>query len=156
MRSHRRLLCWVAVLLLAAGPSFARGKAEPKIDDQLAFGLAMARRGLWNEALFRFRQANQARPNDGKILNNMAVAFEAVGRFEEALACYQKALQADPGNRELKKNYSRFLEFYQSYKPDQEPVGGPVEAAEDASTSAAGGAAGDAEQVLGGTATRGG
>lgn len=84
---------------------------------QLAFGVDMARRGLWNEALFRFEKARAENSRDVRAANNLAVAYEAVGRFEEALATYREALAAEPGNRTLKQNYSRFLEFYQAFKP---------------------------------------
>ncbi|MGB3564084.1 MAG: tetratricopeptide repeat protein [Thermoanaerobaculia bacterium] len=87
------------------------------VDADIDFGVDMARQGLWSEALFRFQQADKAQPNDGRILNNMAVAYEAVGNFEKALECYKRALQADPGNSELKRNYSAFSQFYQAFQP---------------------------------------
>ncbi len=120
MRPKRSLYLLVALMVTVGWLSCAARSSKPQVDKQLAFGVSMAKRGLWNEALFRFRMANQAQPNDGRILNNMAVAFEAVGRFEEALASYQRALKADPSNRELKKNYSRFIEFYQGFRPAEE------------------------------------
>lgn len=95
------------------------------IDADIEFGVDMARKGLWSEALFRFQQADKARPNDGQILNNMAVAYEAVGNYEKALECYQKALRADPANRELKRNYSAFSQFYQAFRPVEEEEGDP-------------------------------
>lgn len=90
-------------------------------NEQLDFGVQMAKRGLWSEALFRFKQAEKTQPGDPRILNNLAVAYEAVGLFEEALETYKQALKADPANRELRRNYARFIEFYQSFKPDDEP-----------------------------------
>jgi Flp pilus assembly protein TadD len=83
---------------------------------QLRFGVDMARRGLWNEAVFRFEQARRDRPSDAKVLNDLAVAYEAVGRFEDALATYKEAIRLAPGERDLKSNYARFVEFYQSFK----------------------------------------
>ncbi len=96
---------------------------------QLTFGIEMARRGLWNEALFRFERARLEQPGDVRAANNLAVAYEAVGRFDEALAAYRAALTAEPGNRVLKQNYSRFLEFYQAFKPKKPAAaaaGGPA------------------------------
>lgn len=87
---------------------------------QMRFGVQMAQRGLWNEALFRFRQARRMNPNNPRILNNLAVAYEAVGLFEEALQAYQEALRLDPGNRDLRRNYGRFVEFYQNFRPAEE------------------------------------
>jgi tetratricopeptide (TPR) repeat protein len=106
--------------LLAAGLVMGCGSAPTaapaKLGDQLAFGVEMAQRGLWNEAMFRFEQARALEPRDRRVLNNLAVSYEAVGRFEDALAAYKSALEAAPGDRKLRQNYTRFLEFYQNYK----------------------------------------
>ena len=117
-------------------PLAARAADEPKLDKEISFGVKMAQRGLWNEALFRFKRAAELRPNDGKILNNLAVAYEAVGQYENALLAYQEALKADSTNRDLKRNYSRFIEFYQAFKPapeeSQGEVGEALETSQDA------------------------
>ncbi|MEO1367127.1 MAG: tetratricopeptide repeat protein [Acidobacteriota bacterium] len=95
------------------------GRVEPQTTPaQLEFGVDMARRGLWSEALFRFKRANQLNPNDARILNNLAVAYEALGQFDNALRHYQDAVKVDPTNRELRRNYARFVEFYRAFKPD--------------------------------------
>jgi len=101
----------------AGGSDAAAGASAAAASSQLDFGVDMARRGLWNEALFRFEQARRERPADAKVLNNLAVAYEAVGRFDEALAAYKEASRLAPGERNLKLNYSRFLEFYQGFRP---------------------------------------
>lgn len=88
--------------------------------EQLKFGVQMARRGLWSEALFRFKQARRLDPNNSRILNNMAVAYEALGHFDRALEAYQEAVRADTSNRELRRNYSRFVEFYRAFRPDDQ------------------------------------
>ena len=102
----------------------------PSLNSEVDFGVSMAKRGLWAEALFRFQQADKDRPNDPEILNNMAVAYEAVGKFEEALDTYKRALQAGPTNSDLKRNYSAFIAFYQSYRPDAETDASPTEESE--------------------------
>lgn len=105
----------------ASAPVATPSSAAPvAVNPQLDFGIDMARRGLWSEALFRFQKAAEGKPNDPKILNNMAVAYEALGQFERALTFYQEALKADSDNRELRRNYSRFVEFYRAFKPDQQ------------------------------------
>lgn len=108
------LLLGSVALVLASGVD----ADESKMEQQISFGVKMAQRGLWSEALFRFQQAAAERPGDSRILNNLAVAYEAVGQYEDALEVYQEALRADSANRELKRNYSRFVEFYQAFKPD--------------------------------------
>lgn len=88
--------------------------------DQISFGVEMARRQLWNEALFRFQQAARMDPNNPRVYNNLAVACEATGQFDKALEYYQEALRREPGNQELKKNYARFVEFYRGFAPAEE------------------------------------
>ncbi len=108
----------MSVLLLSlVGASGARAKSTQDGKSQLAFGVDMAKRGLWSEALFRFEQARRLQPVSVSILNNLAICYEAGGRFEDALATYREALLLAPENRVLKQNYSRFAEFYQGYRP---------------------------------------
>jgi tetratricopeptide (TPR) repeat protein len=103
----------LAILLAACGSRYGR---SDQASSQLAFGVDMARRGLWSEALFRFHQAAQLEPQNPRVLNNLGVAYEATGEYEKALSYYQQALKIEPGNKELKANYGRFVEFYQAYK----------------------------------------
>ncbi len=108
------MTCLLAVLMIG-GRKKQVDSTSPEA--QLAFGVQMAKRGLWSEALFRFKQAARKDPANPRILNNMAVAYEALGNFDKALDYYQDAIRSDPGNRELKRNYSRFVEFYRAFKP---------------------------------------
>jgi Tfp pilus assembly protein PilF len=119
-------LILAACCVLACG---GRRGPEVGVPDQLAFGTQMAQRGLWNEALFRFRQAQRYEPSNARILNNLAVAYEATGRFDEALKTYQEAVRLDPNNSEIKRNYARFVEFYQSFKPGAAKAAAPKPAA---------------------------
>lgn len=100
--------------------------------EQLKFGVSMARRGLWSEALFRFKQAERLDPGNPRILNNMAVAHEALGQFDKALSIYQEAIRLQSSDRDLRKNYSRFVEFYRAFRPDDQK-----DASVDASPAAA-------------------
>lgn len=113
-RVRSRTKSSVAVVLLAGAMSLGAGAPSPQ--SQLAFGVDMARRGLWQEALFRFQQAQRGAGSGAHVLNNLAVAYEALGRFDQALATYREALAVAPNDGDLKRNYSRFLEFYQGYQ----------------------------------------
>jgi tetratricopeptide (TPR) repeat protein len=108
------------VMLAPAGA--LRSDTDP-FEQQLEFGADMARRGLWKEALFRFQQADRIQPGNAHVLNNIAVSFEALGLFDKALESYQQALKASPDDKELRSNYSRFIEFYQSFRPDGPTTG---------------------------------
>lgn len=114
MRLRSAKICLVAVLLLLApGISHAKDQAA---SSQLAFGVDMARRGLWKEALFRFQQAEKLEPENPRIQSNLGVAAEAAGQFDKALEYYQKALRLAPNDKGIRTNYTRFVEFYQGFK----------------------------------------
>ncbi|MEO8275662.1 MAG: tetratricopeptide repeat protein [Thermoanaerobaculia bacterium] len=111
----RRTVTASILLWSVSTPMLAKSATSGK--SQLAFGVDMAKRGLWSEALFRFEQARKGDPESLSILNNLAICYEAGGRFDEALATYKEALKLKPDNRVLKQNYTRFAEFYQGFRP---------------------------------------
>ena len=125
MNERWRIPGILLVLTFAVTAHFAavpiRADDDPdRAQTQLAFGVKMAKRGLWQEALFRFKQANRLSPNDSEVLNNIAVAYEALGLFDKALEVYQDAVKTDPGNSDLRQNYSRFVDFYRNFRPEPE------------------------------------
>lgn len=69
---------------------------RPKRIDYLSEALALERQGDYDAALTSYRLALRDRPNDPRILQNMAIAFSRVARNEEAIRCYRKALQLEP------------------------------------------------------------
>ncbi len=93
--------------------------------DQKAYGAEMARRGFWREALFRFDRAAKLAPDDPEILNNIAVASEAVGETARALAAYKRALELRPDDAKIKRNYARFAEYYTSLQRTSGPTTTP-------------------------------
>ena len=109
-------------LLTACGNRY-RSSDQP--GRQLKFGVEMAQRGLWSEALFRFHQAVRVDPNNPRVQYNLGVAYEAAGEYDKALDHYRNALKLDPNNKDLRANYSRFVEFYQGYKGDKTKGGQP-------------------------------
>ena len=110
----------LAALTLAACSS---NRQPDKASSQLDFGVDMARRGLWTEALFRFREAERLDPDNPRIQSDMAVAYEASGQWDKALASYQKALRLAPNDKGIRTNYARFAEFYQGFKGDKTKPG---------------------------------
>ena len=116
----RTLILSLPLILVACGGGYGRPDSA---QSQLAFGVDMAKRSLWSEALFRFHQAERLDPNNPRALNNLAVAYEAVGDYQKALEYYQKALKQSPDNRDLRANYSRFVEFFQGFKPAEQAKG---------------------------------
>jgi Flp pilus assembly protein TadD len=93
-------------VLLAAGAA----KPASSSREELSFGIEVARKGLWQEARFRFERAVQLDPDNASALNNLAIALEQQGDFEEARAAYEKALELKPGNLYIQQNYDLFRE----------------------------------------------
>jgi len=85
-------------------------------ETQKQFGVRMAKMNLWREAMFRFKRAVEMKPEDAMAHNNLAVAYEANGDFENAAKEYREALRLDRTNSYIQKNYSRFIEFTQRSK----------------------------------------
>jgi hypothetical protein len=97
------------VLSAIAGCSHSSDLTIPKTQEN--FGVLMARSNLWREAMFRFHRAVELNPNDAQAHNNLAVAYEANGDYDNALKEYREALRLDRSNQYIQKNYSRFVEF---------------------------------------------
>ncbi len=109
----------VALAVLLAGCASSRETGDARA--QMREGVRAAEKNYWQEALFRFERARDAKPDDVEILNDLAVALEAMGRYDDALATYKKALQVAPKNTVLRRNYARFAEFYTSYAKGVKP-----------------------------------
>src|SRR5881397_276436 len=99
----------VAAVVVAAGCAHRSDVTRSETQDN--FGVRMAKMNLWREAMFRFRRAVEINPNDAMAHNNLAVAYEANGDFDNARKEYLEALKLDRSNAYIQKNYSRYVEF---------------------------------------------
>lgn len=94
----------------------ASGSAAPRADErsdaraQVDFGIDVARRGLWKEAVFRWKRAIDIDPTYAEAWNNLAIAFEQQGLLDEAREAYETALDLAPDNLAIEQNYDLFLE----------------------------------------------
>ena len=123
MKGRTPLIAGVVLLLglaLLAGHAAAKDRPAKQAKEEIEFGYKAAKRGYWQEALQRFRLADELTPNQPRILNNIAVALEANGRFDEARIVYEAGLDLDPGNSALRKNYARFNEFYKAFVAEED------------------------------------
>ncbi|MDH5406554.1 MAG: tetratricopeptide repeat protein [Candidatus Aminicenantes bacterium] len=114
MKKYGLLLAVIALCGLVVSCGGITGKSDSK------FALEAARKGLWKEALFRWKMAVEEEPNNAKLHNNLAIAYENEGEYDLALKEYRIALRLDPGNYHINNNYSSFLRFYQKLKPEEE------------------------------------
>jgi len=94
-------------LLLVPGPSPAAEKASVQ---EVKFGIEVAQKGMWREALFRFQKAVEIDPQNPSALNDLAVALEQVGEFQEARENYERALELKPDDLYIQQNYDLFRE----------------------------------------------
>jgi Tfp pilus assembly protein PilF len=78
---------------------------------QVAFGIAVAQKGLWKEALFRWEKAVEIDPTYAAAYNNLAIAYEHEGQFEKARQAYEKAIELDPKNIFVEQNFEFFKEI---------------------------------------------
>ncbi len=95
-------------LLLSVSPAHADDTKDAK--KEIAFGINVARRGLWHEARFRFERAAAKNPDSASAFNNLGVTLEQQGEFEKARAAYERALQLEPKNLSIQQNYDLFRE----------------------------------------------
>ncbi|NOR14712.1 MAG: tetratricopeptide repeat protein, partial [Candidatus Aminicenantes bacterium] len=95
-------LCLVLVVTGCGGPAYQR--------NQLQFGVEAAQNGLWDEAIFRWEKTIAADPESAAAYNNLAVAYEKKGRFEDAEKAYQRALALDPEHEHIRANFKSFQE----------------------------------------------
>ena len=100
----------VALLaLVSASPSFADARSSAKAE--VEFGINVAQRGLWREAIYRWEKAVEIDPSYAAAFNDLAVAYEHEGEFEKARKAYEKALDLEPDNTQIRQNYDLFREI---------------------------------------------
>jgi len=104
-----RLGIAAAVLTLAASPSFADARSDARA--QVEFGIKVAQRGLWREAIYRWQRAVSIDPAYAAAYNNLAIAYEHEGDFEKARQAYEKATELEPGNAMIRQNFDLFREI---------------------------------------------
>ncbi|MFQ6110049.1 MAG: tetratricopeptide repeat protein [Candidatus Aminicenantales bacterium] len=75
---------------------------------QIEFGILAAQKGLWDEAIFRWKKVLQSNPDSAAAHNNLAVAYEKKGLWDDAQKEYEKALELSPKNAAIKANYDKF------------------------------------------------
>ena len=103
----------MVVLLLASPLAVVPLNADARSDakKQSEFGISVAQRGLWREAIYRWERAVEIDPSYAAAHNNLAIAYEHEGEMDKARAAYEKALALEPDNSFIKQNYELFKEI---------------------------------------------
>ena len=104
----RSAACTV-IAVLSAFPALADTRGDAK--EQVAFGINVAQRGLWREAIYRWEKAVELDPSYAPAYNDLAVAYEHEGELAKAKKAYEKALELDPNNGQIRQNYELFKEI---------------------------------------------
>jgi type IV pilus assembly protein PilF len=95
--------------VLCSSPAWADARGDAK--EQVEFGIQVAQRGLWREAIYRWERAAQLDPSYAAAFNNLAVAYEHEGQLDKARAAYEKALALEPDNALIRQNFDLFREI---------------------------------------------
>ena len=106
----RHVLVAALLLLVSAAPALA-DDARESAKKQVEFGIAVAQRGLWREAIYRWEQAAKIDPTYAAAFNNLAIAYEHEGELDKARKAYEKALELEPDNQMIRQNYELFKEI---------------------------------------------
>jgi Tfp pilus assembly protein PilF len=104
--------------VLSASPSFADARHDAKT--QVEFGITVAQRGLWREAIYRWEKATQIDPSYPAAFNDLAIAYEHEGQLDKARQSYDKALELDPNNVQIRQNYELFKEINDRTSPGKD------------------------------------
>lgn len=106
-----RVACLIPLTLLLSG---AGRRDSPKAE--MRFGAEAAQRGLWREAAFRWEKVLKIDPENPRLRNNLAVAYESLGQFDRARQEYEEARRLDPGSKEIRNNLESFRELCKTLK----------------------------------------
>jgi Tfp pilus assembly protein PilF len=110
MPSRVALVAGVAFAVMAVAlPAFADARSDARA--QVEFGIDVAGRGLWREAIYRWQKAVELDPNYAAAHNDLAVAYEHEGQLAKARVAYEKALAIEPNNVQIRQNYDLFKEI---------------------------------------------
>lgn len=107
----------IALLVLFCFPIIFARCSKPLVDKELQFGIWASQKDLWDEAIFRWKKVLTLNPNSAAAHNNLAVAYERKGLWQDAQKEYEAALQIAPNDPSITYNYKKFKE---NLEPDKE------------------------------------
>jgi Tfp pilus assembly protein PilF len=116
---RKGLLSVVLLLTALTGVAYADARSDAKA--HVEFGIAVAQRGLWKEALYRWERATQIDPTYAAAFNNLAVGYEHEGMLDKAAEAYERALKLEPNNALVRQNFELFKEIHDRSNSSQTP-----------------------------------
>lgn len=106
MKPSRRF----ALLLLAGAVLGAAGCAGTPATNPIRLGVRAAEQGDWDEAVREWEAARDRGGASAGLHNNLAVAYEKLGRLDLARSEYLAALELAPKSSAIRENYRKFLD----------------------------------------------
>lgn len=107
----RKAFGYAALLLLLTAGVASADNPRKRAQAEVLFGIEVAEKGLWREALYRWEKAVELDPQYAAAYNNLAIAYQHEGMFEKARQAYEKAAQLDPKSTYVRQNYEFFKEI---------------------------------------------
>jgi len=104
-----RILTAAVLVAALSGVAFADARADAKA--QVEFGISVAQKGLWKEAIYRWEKAVELDPTYAAAYNDLAIAYEHEGQLDKARKAYEKAIELSPNNEPIRQNYELFKEI---------------------------------------------
>jgi Tfp pilus assembly protein PilF len=105
-----RALLIIALVFAVVAPAYADRRSEAKA--YVGFGIELAQKQIWGAAATQFEKAVELDETYAAGWNNLGVAYEQLGKFEEARKAYDRALAIEPGNQFINNNNDQFREIY--------------------------------------------
>ena len=105
----RLIVTGLLLIVTCVAPAYADARSEARA--QVEFGIDVAQRGLWREAIYRWEKAVEIDPTYAEAHNNLAIGYEHEGEFEKARQTYEKAIKLAPNNMQIQQNYELFKEI---------------------------------------------
>lgn len=116
-----RILAGALLAAILGGPGLRAADTRESARSHVSFGIDVAQRGLWREAIYQWERALEIDPSYAAALNNLAVAYEHQGQLEKARKAYERALELDPNNAQIRQNYELFKEINDRSRVEDRP-----------------------------------
>ena len=113
-----RIAACAVVALLSASPALADARGDAK--EQVAFGINVVQHGLWREAIYRWEKAIEIDPTYAAAHNDLAIAYEHEGQLDKARKAYERALDLEPNNVQIRQNFELFKEINDRTSPGKD------------------------------------
>ncbi len=108
---RRTFVACVIVAGAVASATPVRADSRTDARAQVEFGINVAQRGLWREAIYRWEKAVELDPMYAAAFNDLGIAYEHEGQLDKARKAYEKAIKLDPNNPQIRQNYDLFKEI---------------------------------------------